>query len=119
MGKAGEDLACEYLVKNKYKILKRNWREKWDEIDIIARAKDGMLIFVEVKTFKAGGLADGGGLSSEDNMTPAKLKKLKRACEACAAKNPEFVAENLGWRIDLLAIEIGGAEPKIRHYENL
>ena len=47
-GKMGEDLASEYLEKNNYAILFRNYRYKKSEIDIIA-IKDNFLIFVEVK----------------------------------------------------------------------
>ena len=52
IGEIGENLACWFLLKNKYKILFRNYREKFDEIDIIARSFDGVLVFVEVKTLK-------------------------------------------------------------------
>ena len=37
VGDKGEDLACEYLVKNGYKILERNCVLFCGEIDIIAR----------------------------------------------------------------------------------
>lgn len=117
IGKIGEDLACAYLVGKKYKVLARNHREKWDEIDIVARALDGTLVFVEVKTF---GAESGAGLVPEDNMTPAKLKKLRRACEAFTGKRAELINEKKGWRIDLLAIVLGNsAESTIRHYENI
>ena len=49
VGKYGEDLVCEYLKKNGYKILERNFRFRLGEIDIIA-AKKGYTAFVEVKT---------------------------------------------------------------------
>lgn len=48
-GVCGEDAAASYLKKNKYKILKRNYRNKMGEIDIIAQKGDE-LVFVEVKT---------------------------------------------------------------------
>ncbi len=48
MGNKGEDLACEYLKRQGYKILERNFRSKLGEIDIIAKEKD-TLVFVEVK----------------------------------------------------------------------
>ena len=38
LGKKGEDLAVEYLQKNGYKILARNFRFQKAEIDIIAEA---------------------------------------------------------------------------------
>jgi putative endonuclease len=47
-GKKAEDLAVEYLQKNGYKILIRNFRFQKAEIDIIAE-KDNLIIIVEVK----------------------------------------------------------------------
>ncbi len=49
VGKYGEDLVCRHLKKNRYKILERNFRTRFGEIDIIA-AKKGHTAFVEVKT---------------------------------------------------------------------
>ncbi|SNR50989.1 YraN family protein [Lutibacter flavus] len=49
LGKKGEDLAVEFLQKNNYKILERNWRFKKAEVDIIAIKKD-ILAVIEVKT---------------------------------------------------------------------
>ena len=51
--KLGEDIACEYLKKIGFKIIERNFRKGYGEIDIIAieQTKDGkILVFVEVKT---------------------------------------------------------------------
>lgn len=48
-GRCGEDFAEKFLVKNKYKVIERNHRNKMGEIDIIAR-KGEDLVFVEVKT---------------------------------------------------------------------
>ena len=48
-GKRGEQLATEYLETKGYKILERNWRHSYAEVDIIARHGD-ILVFVEVKT---------------------------------------------------------------------
>ena len=113
-GKIGEDLACGYLVKDGYKVLKRNYKAKWDEIDIIAKEKDGTLVFVEVKTLK-----DGGRLMPEDNMTSAKIKKLKRACAAVAGRNADLIDDRKGWRMDLLALTISGDKCIIKHYKNV
>lgn len=49
VGRLGEDLATQYLKTNKYKILYRNYRTRFGEIDIIALATDGTLTFIEVK----------------------------------------------------------------------
>jgi putative endonuclease len=47
-GKKAEDLAAEYLLKNGYKILIKNFRFQKAEIDIIAE-KDNLIIITEVK----------------------------------------------------------------------
>ena len=49
LGKAGEDAAADYLIRKGYVLLDRNWRKNRLELDIVA-SKDGVLVFVEVKT---------------------------------------------------------------------
>lgn len=51
LGNNGEKIASEYLEKNNYEIIKRNFRCKQGEIDIIAYDnKNREYVFVEVKT---------------------------------------------------------------------
>ncbi len=38
-GKLAEDEAAEYLSQNGFKIIARNWRNRWCEIDIVAQKK--------------------------------------------------------------------------------
>jgi len=45
----GENAACEFVKKKGYKILERNFRKSYGEIDIIALDRD-VLVFIEVKT---------------------------------------------------------------------
>lgn len=48
-GRLGEEAAAKYLAQNGYKIIKRNYKSRNSEIDIVA--SDGnILCFVEVKT---------------------------------------------------------------------
>lgn len=51
IGDFGEQAAVDYLLTKNYKILKRNFRMKMGEVDIIVQ-KDGCMVFVEVKTRK-------------------------------------------------------------------
>lgn len=52
--KLGEDKACEYLKKLGFKIIERNFRKGYGEIDIIAvdpsTSSAQVLVFIEVKT---------------------------------------------------------------------
>ena len=50
LGTRGENLACRFLKKNRYKILYRNFKGRTGgEIDVVCRDRD-TLVFVEVKT---------------------------------------------------------------------
>lgn len=46
----GEDRAEEFLVENGFSVIRRNFRTRRGEIDVIA-IKNGILHFIEVKTF--------------------------------------------------------------------
>lgn len=48
IAKLGEDLAVKHLKDKGYKIIERNFRKGYGEIDIIAQ-KDNILVFIEVK----------------------------------------------------------------------
>lgn len=51
LGKIGEDLACDYLLKNNYKIICKNFLCRQGEIDIVAKDfTKNELVFFEVKT---------------------------------------------------------------------
>ncbi len=130
IGKIGENLACEYLAENGYKILTRNYRKKTGEIDIIAQAKNKTIVFVEVKALSSHqfvGFKNEESLMPEDHLTRGKLGRLKKTCQIMVAKNPDIIDRKRGWRIDLVAIDIGpgttaGKSIKnvaIRHYENI
>jgi putative endonuclease len=115
-GKIGENIACRYLLKNSYLILARNHKERFDEIDIIARDHLGILVFCEVKT----GNRNNNGFMPEDNLSMAKRKKTIRASSIFLARHPELVWENAGWQIDLIAIVLdGGKLSDLRHYKNI
>ena len=50
LGNKGEQEVQQYLLKNKYKILDKNFQCKLGEIDIIALDKNKEVVFIEVKT---------------------------------------------------------------------
>ncbi len=55
LGKAGEEIAADFLKKSGYKIVEVNYRCPIGEIDIVARDKNE-LVFVEVKARKSSAL---------------------------------------------------------------
>jgi putative endonuclease len=116
IGKLGEDLACHFLIKKRYRILFRNYKEKFDEIDIIAKSFDRVLVFIEVKTLRA---RDAMNLKPEDNLTKNKLKKISRACRIFVGLHLGLVDDKKGWRMDLIAVTLGEDKNIISHYENI
>ncbi|MDR1123249.1 MAG: YraN family protein [Elusimicrobiota bacterium] len=86
-GDEGEDKACEYLKKQGYEILARNYAAKTGEIDIIARHKN-TLVFAEVKTRADN--AYGGGLAAVGAAKQARITKT--ALIYIKENKPEFDA---------------------------
>ncbi len=115
LGHGGEDFACGYLRQRGYRVIARNVLEKWGELDIVARARDKTVVFVEVKTMRA----VPNGLQPEDQMTAAKLTKFRRTASLYAGAHPEFVDSRRGFRLDVLALTERGGSFEVRHYENV
>src|SRR5207247_1129267 len=89
LGDLGERIACEYLVKKGYKILGKNYRITFGEIDIIARKKisffarpDKTIHFVEVKTIVAH-----DGFYPEERADYKKQHKLRQLSQIWLEKN--------------------------------
>jgi len=53
LGAAGEEAACSFLRRRGYRIMDRNYRCPFGEIDVIAR-RGGLTVFCEVKTRSGG-----------------------------------------------------------------
>ncbi len=74
MGRTGEDLAAEHLLRLGYEIVERNYRTRWGELDIVARA-GSTLAFCEVKTRRAGGRA-GGPFDAVGHGKQVRVRKM-------------------------------------------
>lgn len=72
-GKIAEDLAAEYLQKNGYKVLTRNFRFQKAEIDIIAEKED-LIIVIEVKARSTDAF-----MLPQEAVTKAKIKSIVSA----------------------------------------
>jgi len=79
VGKMGEDLACTFLQERNYKIIERNWGNKWGEIDIICLTRFCTYAFVEVKT-KVGNYYG----TPEEMVGKRKLFQIQRMAETYA-----------------------------------
>lgn len=81
IGDAAEDVAANYLKKFGHKILDRNWKTKYCEIDIVSQI-GGVIYFTEVKYRKNEN--QGGGLAV---ITSKKLRQMKFAAEFYSLSN--------------------------------
>jgi putative endonuclease len=82
LGRWGEDLAAEYLVKCGYEVVNRDWRLGGRDIDIVARTEDGTtIVFVEVKTRTTDVVT-----KPEDAIDEKKIKSIGWAANAYVKK---------------------------------
>jgi putative endonuclease len=95
IGAAGEKAAEDWLEREEFVVVARNWRSGRYELDIVAHRGD-TIHFVEVKTRDVGGLT-----SPEEAMTPAKQRAFRLAVQAWLAQNPT----DLEPQMDLIAID--------------
>jgi putative endonuclease len=109
----GELLAAEHLERRGYEIVARNARTRFGEIDLIAHGK-GSLVFVEVKTRRAGGNA-GSPLEAIDRRKVVQVRRLAAAWLAESPGRP--TADEI--RFDAIGITVGreGALQTLDHLE--
>ncbi|CAN3128308.1 YraN family protein [Mycobacterium sp. smrl_JER01] len=109
LGAWGEQLAVDYLQAHGLRVLERNWRCRYGELDIVAAddAADAA-VFVEVKTRtgdRFGGVAEA--------VTPAKVRRLRRLAGLW------LTAQDKRWtevRIDVITVQAGRRRiPELTH----
>lgn len=112
IGKQGENLAKDFLIKKGYKILEMNFRySKMAEIDIIA-LKNNVIHFVEVKT-RTGDLFG----SPFEAINQKKLISIFK-CARFYMQNSKKKYEKM--QIDAVGIILDkNKEAKIEHLENI
>ena len=108
LGKKGEALAVEFLQKNNYQILERNWRFKKAEIDVIAKKND-VLAVVEVKTRSSNYFGN-----PQDFVNPKKIQLMVEAI------NEYVISKDLDVevRFDIVAIIKNKNTTKIEHLKD-
>lgn len=121
IGKIGENIAVKHIVKHNFKLIQRNYRKKWGELDIVAK-KDNILHFIEVKSVSCETLDKNVSYETslpEDNIHYWKRKRLSRVIQSyLMEKNVSYETE---WQIDALVVFINlkSMKAKIRFTENI
>ena len=108
LGKEGEQIAVDFLIKKGYKIKEQNWRFKKAEIDIIAQLGKN-LIAIEVKT-----------RSTDDFGDPQDFLKPKQKNLLITTMDEYVVSKDLDVevRFDVIGIIKNQKETKIEHFED-
>lgn len=107
-GMAGEELATEFLTKEGYAILERNWRFGREEIDIIAK-KDDILVIAEVKTRSSNFFGE-----PEEFVDRQKQRALIKAANAYVERKGLDVEV----RFDIISVILTSREKKVYHIED-
>lgn len=109
-GKLGEQIAMQILRRKGYKILQRNFRSKFGEIDIVAEDR-GVLVFVEVKTRWSRKFG-----YPEEAVTSWKLRSIIKTGDYYKLTHPNTPGLI---RIDVVAIDIEGKKARVRLIKNV
>lgn len=112
IGALGEAIALKYLLLHGYQHIGSNFTIRGGEVDLIMR-KDGILVFVEVKTRSS--LQFGSGLEA---ITPQKKRLLLKTSRQFLEKYQEVFSD---WQIDSVVIMLSnsGARAKVQHHKNI
>ncbi len=116
LGRAGESIACDYLIKNGFSIARKNYTVRGGEIDIIAE-DEKYIIFVEVKTRSAGHSIEKYGRGA----SAVNLKKREHFLFTAKKYLRDFPSDKKP-RIDVIEIKLEHFDKcvaaKISHYPN-
>lgn len=113
IGALGEQLAVNHLTSLGLRVLTRNWRCQYGELDVIAAdVAARIVIFVEVKTRTGDQF---GGVAQA--VTPDKLRRLRRLAGLWLS------GQDGSWatvRIDVIGVRIGRrSTPEITHLQGV
>lgn len=111
MGDFGERAACHWLRARGEKVLYRNYRApQGGEVDIVAR-RGKLLLFIEVKTRRAGGV--GRPLEAVDRH---KQQLIQRGADSWLKL---LGTRRIPWRFDVIEVILEeGQKPRIHRVEN-
>ena len=108
-GASGEDSAAAFLQRHGYRILQRNFRCRFAEIDIIAE-QDRTICFIEVKSRSS----DRAG-SAAEAVNAAKQQRIARAAQVYLQQQG---MADCPARFDVVAISAAGGRREISLIED-
>ncbi len=110
IGCYGEDIAVSYLLAHRFRIVERNFRVRFGEIDVIAYEGD-TLVFVEVKTRTSDSY--GSPLQSIRRTKLAEIVKTGRYYQLNKRVSPHAI------RIDVIGIMVDPIDQRVVSLEHV
>ena len=111
LGRWGEDLAAKFLVGKGYRVLDRNWKCRFGELDLVAE-DGGFICFVEVKLRRSNRFGTGA-----EQVDQRKREKLRITAELYLQERPAVLQPRFDVVEVLAPNGLGTKNPKIRHIE--
>lgn len=108
LGKKGEAIAADYLIKHGYRILHQNWHFIHKELDIVA-TKNNTLVIVEVKTRWTN--------FWEEPKESVRRKKQKFIIESAEEYVQKFNI-NMDVQFDIISIVFQNEKPELEHIQD-
>ncbi len=108
-GAAGEQKASDFLESKDYRIIFRNWRTRYGEIDIIAETGE-TIVFAEVKTLPSGNIQ-----TLEKELGQMKQKRIVETAKCFLSKYRQYNCRYI--RFDVLVVDMPDFE-SVYHIEN-
>lgn len=112
-GSHGEDIAVKYLTHKGYRIIDRNFRAPYGEIDIVATRPTGVLSFIEVKCRMGDRLG-----KPYELVTSEKRRRLSKVIQLYLLKN-KLMQSKLAFEVISIILKIDRTVEKIQHFENV
>jgi putative endonuclease len=114
-GPRGERIAAKHLKSQRYRILARNLRNRFGEVDLLAEAPDGRtIVIVEVKSRRLTD-ADDATTRPEHHVNAAKQRKLVALATQIIRRHR---LTDRPVRFDVIGVDIvATGKPIVRHHE--
>ena len=108
LGRLGEELALEHLERLGYRLLARNHRTRFGELDLIV-CDDATIVFVEVKARRI----DAGAGTAVEAVPPRKQRQVRGMAAAWLVESDDR-PRSTDLRFDVVAVTVDHAGRLVR-----
>ena len=113
LGRLGEDLALEHLERLGYRLVARNYRTRFGELDLIV-CDDTTIVFVEVKARRI----DASAGSAVESVPPRKQRQVRGMAAAWLVESSDRPrADDLRFDVVAVTVDQAGRLVRLDHLE--